>query len=448
MKPFYRNALGFHCLNKACVQLQSRNGLGGPVINWPSVVVQLRVCVMAQTGVRAELQLESAFTMQIHLRILQLKRAMTLFVQLRVQCSKGKSQTTHVRLWISQLLHARSRPVPFALNMEQLSHLTRRTVDENGAERTEELHFFYDVQSRPAKVNYNGVIYTFVHNLQGDIVGIIDNAGTLVLEYKYDAWGRLLSTTGTLADTLGKRNPFRYRGYVYDEESGLYYLRSRYYNPVWQRFVNSDNYLVSRGSLFAYCDNRPVVAIDRSGHRYTYDAIDAYAKPPQMSDLISDFFSRVSEKIGRIMDYSKLGSGTVKYRSETKVVATSSAESVAEQLLQHGIAALSGVLSTVLISNPVVGGFVSVAQYTATELAEWQVALSVPSIPEGVYTHETVEYREDVPGFFGYTYVQTCHYLHGYDVTGCTYFAIWEETYSYTALGVDYSSRVLAQRAQ
>ena len=87
------------------------------MINWLSVVVQLRVCVMAQTGVRAELQLESAFTMQIHLRILQFKRSMTLFVQLRVQCSKGKSQTTHVRLWISQLLHARPWPVPFALNM-------------------------------------------------------------------------------------------------------------------------------------------------------------------------------------------------------------------------------------------------------------------------------------------------------------------------------------------
>ena len=70
-------------------------------------------------------------------------------------------------------------------------------------------------------------------------VGILDNAGTLVVEYKYDAWGKPLSTTGILADTLGKRNSFRYRGYVYDEEMELYYLRSRYYNSQSGRFVNA-----------------------------------------------------------------------------------------------------------------------------------------------------------------------------------------------------------------
>ena len=57
--------------------------------------------------------------------------------------------------------------------------------------------------------------------MQGDIVGILDNSGNLVVKCKYDAWGKLLSTTGSLADTLGKRNPFRYRGYVYDEEKEL-----------------------------------------------------------------------------------------------------------------------------------------------------------------------------------------------------------------------------------
>ena len=61
----------------------------------------------------------------------------------------------------------------------------------------------------------------------GDIVGIVDSNGILVVEYKYDAWGKPLSTTGTLAGTLGKLNPFRYRGYVYDEEKGLYCLNSR-----------------------------------------------------------------------------------------------------------------------------------------------------------------------------------------------------------------------------
>ena len=73
----------------------------------------------------------------------------------------------------------------------------------------DKLHFFYDAQSRPTKVNVNGVTYTYLHNLQGDIVGIIDKSGVLVVEYKYDAWGRAISIAGSFAGTLGIRNPFR-----------------------------------------------------------------------------------------------------------------------------------------------------------------------------------------------------------------------------------------------
>jgi RHS repeat-associated protein len=80
-----------------------------------------------------------------------------------------------------------------------------------------------------------------VRNAQGDITGLIDNAGNLVVSYTYDTWGKLVSTTGSLASTLGVKNPYRYRGYRYDTETGLYYLQSRYYNPEWGRFVNADD---------------------------------------------------------------------------------------------------------------------------------------------------------------------------------------------------------------
>ena len=178
----------------------------------------------------------------------------------------------------------------YTLHGKLITHLTKRTVDENGEESTEELHFFYDAQSRPAKVNCNGVIYTFVHNLQGDIVGIIDNAGTLVVEYKYDAWGKLLSTTGTLVDTLGKRNPFRYRGYVYDDDTELYYLRSRYYRPVWGRFLNADTVIGAAGELFshtlyAYCSNSPVGSNDPSGHMSM--ALVGVLQSPPVSNYVS-----------------------------------------------------------------------------------------------------------------------------------------------------------------
>ena len=93
------------------------------------------------------------------------------------------------------------------------------------------MHFFYDAQNRPAVVVHNGKPYGYLYNLQGDVIALIDSNGKKVVEYKYDAWGRMLSKTGTMTSTLGTLNPFRYRGYVYDEETGLYYLRSRYYNP-------------------------------------------------------------------------------------------------------------------------------------------------------------------------------------------------------------------------
>ena len=136
---------------------------------------------------------------------------------------------------------------------------------------TDELHFFYDAQNRPAVVVYNGVPYAYVKSLQGDIVAILDENGNTVVSYGYDAWGAPLWCTGELAETLGKVQPFRYRGYLFDEETGLYYLRSRYYNPQWGRFVNADAY-ASTGrkiidcNIFAYCASNPINKKDPTGN--------------------------------------------------------------------------------------------------------------------------------------------------------------------------------------
>lgn len=76
------------------------------------------------------------------------------------------------------------------------------------------MHFFYDAQNRPAVVVYDGTPYAFRYNLQGDVIALADNNGNKIVEYKYDVWGRILSTTGALAQSLGMLNPFKYRGYV------------------------------------------------------------------------------------------------------------------------------------------------------------------------------------------------------------------------------------------
>ena len=135
------------------------------------------------------------------------------------------------------------------------------------------LHFTYD-STGPASVNYNGTEYFYVRNAQGDVTGLVNASGTRVVTYTYDAWGNPLSTTGSLASTLGAQNPLRYRGYVYDTETGLYYLQSRYYNPGWGRFINADDttLLASSSSkahwdknVFAYCDNNPLNRVDEDG---------------------------------------------------------------------------------------------------------------------------------------------------------------------------------------
>ena len=113
-------------------------------------------------------------------------------------------------------------------------------------------------------------VYFLASNPQGDITYIYDIDGNRVVTYNYDAWGNILSISGTKASTIGRYNPFRYRGYYYDTETGFYYLNSRYYDPSSGRFLNADVYINGNGDLigfnmFAYCGNNPVMGYDPSG---------------------------------------------------------------------------------------------------------------------------------------------------------------------------------------
>ena len=168
---------------------------------------------------------------------------------------------------------------------------------------TDELHFFYDAQNRPAVVVYNGAAYAYVKSLQGDIVAILDENGNAVVSYGYDAWGAPLWCTGELAETLGKVQPFRYRGYVFDEETGLYYLRSRYYNPGWGRFVNADGAIIQK-NLFAYCSNGPIVGYDPSGFErvkltpHRSDSSEKYPDSVMSVDLFVELIKQAVETEG------------------------------------------------------------------------------------------------------------------------------------------------------
>ncbi|MBQ6171886.1 MAG: RHS repeat-associated core domain-containing protein [Clostridia bacterium] len=135
---------------------------------------------------------------------------------------------------------------------------------------TDVLYYYYDTAGSVAGFEYNGTPYYYQKNLQGDIIRICNALGNTVVEYTYDAWGKVLSVTGTLASTVGQINPFRYRGYYYDSETGFYYLQTRYYDLEVGRFLNADGYVGANGdilgyNMFAYCSNNPVMGYDPSG---------------------------------------------------------------------------------------------------------------------------------------------------------------------------------------
>jgi RHS repeat-associated protein len=104
------------------------------------------------------------------------------------------------------------------------------TFEQTGSDT---IYYVYDTQGQLISMILNNVEYAYVRNAQNDIVGLINSAGVQVVSYTYSTWGEVLSITGSLASSVGQKNPYRYRGYRYDSETQLYYLQSRYYNFQW-----------------------------------------------------------------------------------------------------------------------------------------------------------------------------------------------------------------------
>ena len=150
--------------------------------------------------------------------------------------------------------------------------------DSNGRiiKQSNGLEFFYDFEGIAA-VKYNSTMYFYQKDAQGNIIGILDSNGNVVVQYYYDAWGnhKVVSATGieiTSSTNIGNLNPFRYRGYYYDTETGLYFLQTRYYDPEVGRFLNrdavtyADPATINGLNLYAYCLNNPVEYVDPDGH--------------------------------------------------------------------------------------------------------------------------------------------------------------------------------------
>ena len=188
--------------------------------------------------------------------------------------------------------------------------------------------FTYDSNDSIIAMRYNGTQYFYQKNGQDDIIGIVDGGGKVVVQYSYDSWGKLLDITGDTA--LGNANPFRYRSYYYDNETGFYYLGGRYYDAEVGRFINADTTDLLTATpagltdknVYAYCDNNPVVRKDEGGAfwltvaKVAFDVVTTVATDfvaakitGQEYTLKDTLVSAVTGAIGTIPKWGNIASG-------------------------------------------------------------------------------------------------------------------------------------------
>ena len=172
-------------------------------------------------------------------------------------------------------------------NLEGSSIVDESWTDASGIEHI--IIYIYDETGAPIGMAYRKSTYSaneydmylFVKNVKGDVTSVIDEDGTTLVTYVYNAWGEIVSQTYANggASTAVVYNPFRYRGYYYDSETGLYYVSSRYYDPEIGRFINADSVIAGTGenvlgcNMFAYCFNNPVNMSDPTGNWPSWSTI-------------------------------------------------------------------------------------------------------------------------------------------------------------------------------
>lgn len=167
------------------------------------------------------------------------------------------------------------------INGVKTDYYTKDGVILAQSDGTNEMSFQYDMNGTPIGFVYNDIQFLYMTNQMGDVIGITAYNGTIIASYKYDAWGKTIAIEvdeeiqkwGDF-ESIAQANPIRYRGYYYDNETGYYYLQSRYYDPSICRFINADIPDIAKVSkddingmnIYIYCNNDPVNHVDPTGY--------------------------------------------------------------------------------------------------------------------------------------------------------------------------------------
>ena len=162
----------------------------------------------------------------------------------------------------------------YYLNASTILGEDKRTYNNGQVQTTKKLRYYYDAEGI-CGVKYDNKNYVLVKDPLGNVSKVLCD-GYIIGEYLYDAWGNHYkvdaNTSSNTDKELMNNNPFRYKGYYYDVETGLFWLSSRYYSPELCRFISPDSvdYLdpssINGLNLYAYCNNDPINYADPSGH--------------------------------------------------------------------------------------------------------------------------------------------------------------------------------------
>ncbi len=162
------------------------------------------------------------------------------------------------------------------------------------------IKYLYDDNNLLVGFIYNNETYYYIRTLTGEITKIVNSAKEVVGEYYYDAYGNIISMSSE--DGIAEINPIRYKGYYYDQETNLYYCKSRYYSPEISRWISRDEieYLdpssITGCNLYVYCNNNPVMYVDENGN-YAFWAICVISILVVVASIIQDVIISVENQV-------------------------------------------------------------------------------------------------------------------------------------------------------
>ena len=198
-------------------------------------------------------------------------------------------------------------------------------------------------------LKYNNNMYYYSKNIHGDVVGILDSNYNQIVTYEYDSWGKIISikdsTGNNIVDSnnIGLINPFRYRSYYYDEETKLYYLNHRYYNPEWCRFINADTIICSNGditshNLYLYVSNNPINYTDDMGTSFIIKKLIKTVVKSVVRIAADIFFSKSENTLTKDMFQKAMGRDVSETKINTQIISKTSKSQEINSIIANSIA--------------------------------------------------------------------------------------------------------------